>query len=217
MLRSGSAVSPVASRGTRNACGRPVLRRDHQHRIRAVDPRHEALGAVEDVVVAVAARRRLRAERIRVEARLHPRERTRHEARPDEARKLALLFIRSEFRNWKGTEAWREDRERDGEIADRQLLRDQRARHRAAFAAAAGRLRQRVRDEPQLVRLLDHLLRQLLRLVALARPRADLVRREVSHGVDDELLFVRRLEVDQGRFSLVLMTLAARRWLATRD
>ncbi len=166
----------------------------------AVEPRHEALRAVEHD----RRRRRARAPSGGWKASKSKRGSTNasapgHEASARRRRGQDLLSLLgdAEVRDREADEAGREDREGEGEVAPAELLRDQRAGHGAALAAAAARIpAARSRRDRARGRAASTLGRRCPRLVALARPRADLVRGELPHGLDDELLLFARLEVD---------------------
>src|SRR5262249_15915247 len=109
-----------------------------------------------------------------------------------------LLCVAREIRHRDALERRRQDRHRDREVAPGELLRDERARQRAACAAAAEALVDAARDESERVRLGRQLLGQLRGLVALARARSYLVPCELTHRLDDELLLFAGIEVDHG-------------------
>jgi hypothetical protein len=173
---------------------------DEEQRAIARDPGHEALEPIEDEGVVVAARRRSRAEGIEAEARLDQRERSGHEVRSGVAGKpRAALLGGAEVRERQRHQRGGEDGQRDREVAPGELLGDQGPRDRAALAAAAVLRGQRVRDEAELKGPRDHVVRQRSGLGAVARARPHLARRELAHGLDDQLLLVAGLEIDHVR------------------
>ena len=111
-------------------------------------------------------------------------------------KQLRLLRVRAEVRDRVPEQSRCEDRERDREVAERELLGDERAGERAARAAAAELLGESVRDQAELVRAREHVVRDLARLVGFAGARADLALREFADGVADQRLLFRGLEVD---------------------
>jgi hypothetical protein len=172
------------------------LRRD-QHLFAAVEPRHQALAALEHEARAVAPRARRRTQRVGAVVRLDERQRAGAEARAAERRQPALaLGVAAEVGDREGLERGRQDRRGDGEVAPGELLGHQHGGQRAARAAAAEALVDAARHQAERVRLLQQLGGQLRGLVAVARARSQLVAREAAHRLDDELLLLTGLEVD---------------------
>jgi hypothetical protein len=134
--------------------------------------------------------------------RLDERYGSRHEARAAQRWQPALaLLVAAAVGDREREERRRQHRQRDREIAPRELLGDQRAGDGAALAASAVALADRVADQAELVRGVQRRRRQLPRLVAVARVRPQLVRRELADGAGDQLLLLGRLEIDQRSLS----------------
>src|SRR5881409_3024750 len=159
--------------------------------------RHQALLAGEDVAAALPLGPSGQRRRVEVPARLDEGRRPDRELGSREARQPALALLlgpRHEKRD--GEETGGEEVQGERQVAIRQLLEDEGAGdRRAGVPVAAERFRDQALHEPELPAALDDGLRNRVLLVGLARRGSEDLAREACHGLADELLLVRRLEV----------------------
>src|SRR5947209_15562128 len=86
------------------------------------------------------------------------------------------------------------------QVTVRELLQEEGAGdRRAGITVATERLRNRALHQPELPAALDDGFRDRVLLVGLPRRGSEDLAREACHGLTDELLLVRRLEVHHAR------------------